>query len=372
MAVRVITPDSFMVAPQLVGLPLASPRRRAAAMVIDLILVAFLTKLGATVLGLVAAVVLWRFSGKRTTDGFIRTSVRFALRAAAAVVAFLVVMGGTKRLISSQNDNDEEDAEQATENTGERFDTGDLQLSAGQGIALTRMMLSLRGVTDSLQTQRLVDSTVKILRQAGAEDEELVDLRDAAHGFVGEDNQRVHRAIDRSFGAPQKVAPTDSVALAYAAALERGDTAAGETLRVNLRNVVAGNDLRERDRKINRLQGQVHELEQDLKRRERHSGIRALIAGFADDLGLGFGWLALYFTAFLALMRGQTPGKRLFGMRVMRLDAKPMSWWIAFERFGGYAASATLGLLGFLQILWDRNRQGLHDKAVETVVIKTH
>ena len=44
--------------------------------------------------------------------------------------------------------------------------------------------------------------------------------------------------------------------------------------------------------------------------------------------------------------------------------------WIAFERFGGYAASATLGLLGFLQILWDRNRQGLHDKAAGTAVLR--
>ena len=39
------------------------------------------------------------------------------------------------------------------------------------------------------------------------------------------------------------------------------------------------------------------------------------------------------------------------------------------ERFGGYAASVTLGLLGFAQILWDKNRQGFHDKIVETVVI---
>ena len=32
-----------------------------------------------------------------------------------------------------------------------------------------------------------------------------------------------------------------------------------------------------------------------------------------------------------------------------------------------YALS--VGLLGFVQILWDRNRQGLHDKACETVVV---
>ena len=40
----------------------------------------------------------------------------------------------------------------------------------------------------------------------------------------------------------------------------------------------------------------------------------------------------------------------------------------SFERFGGYAASLSTGLLGFLQILWDRNRQGLHDKAAGSLV----
>ncbi|HUF11701.1 MAG TPA: RDD family protein, partial [Longimicrobiales bacterium] len=81
-------------------------------------------------------------------------------------------------------------------------------------------------------------------------------------------------------------------------------------------------------------------------------------------------WTAVYFTSFLALWQGQTPGKRMVGLRVIRLDGRPMTWWLAFERFGGYAASLSIGLLGFLQILWDRNRQGLHDKGVGTVVVR--
>jgi len=59
------------------------------------------------------------------------------------------------------------------------------------------------------------------------------------------------------------------------------------------------------------------------------------------------------------------------GIRVIRLDARPVGWWLAFERFGSYFASFSTGLLGFAQIFWDRNRQALHDKAVETVVIRT-
>jgi uncharacterized RDD family membrane protein YckC len=101
----------------------------------------------------------------------------------------------------------------------------------------------------------------------------------------------------------------------------------------------------------------------------KKGGIRTTLSRLSDDLGIGFGWSAIYFTAFLALWRGQTPGKRFAGVRVLRLDGKPLGWWLSFERFGGYAASFSVGLLGFAQILWDRNRQGLHDKACETVVV---
>ena len=115
----------------------------------------------------------------------------------------------------------------------------------------------------------------------------------------------------------------------------------------------------------------VEDLQRDLEQERERSGIMGMIRSAADDMGIGFGWAAVYFTCFLALWRGQTPGKRLFGLRVIRLNGKPITWWIAFERFGGYTASFSTGLLGFAQILWDRNRQGIHDKVAETVVVLT-
>ena len=42
----------------------------------------------------------------------------------------------------------------------------------------------------------------------------------------------------------------------------------------------------------------------------------------------------------------------------------------SFSRFGGYAAGLATGLLGFLQILWDPNRQGIQDQIAGTVVIR--
>ncbi|MGI9037867.1 MAG: RDD family protein [Gemmatimonadota bacterium] len=86
-------------------------------------------------------------------------------------------------------------------------------------------------------------------------------------------------------------------------------------------------------------------------------------------MGLGLGWSGLYFTFFIGWWRGLTPGKRLLGIRVVRLDGRPISYWLAFERFGGYAASLFTGLEGFARMIWDRNRQALEDKLAETVVI---
>ena len=66
----VITPDAFHVAPELLGLKLASGRRRLAAIMIDLVVIGVLTLVTrsfAVVLGLVVAVALVRAGFKRTT-----------------------------------------------------------------------------------------------------------------------------------------------------------------------------------------------------------------------------------------------------------------------------------------------------------------
>lgn len=99
-----------------------------------------------------------------------------------------------------------------------------------------------------------------------------------------------------------------------------------------------------------------------------HSVI-AWVKGFMSDMGLGFGWAAFYFTVFTARFDGQTLGKKMLGIRVIQLDGAKISLWAAFGRYGGYAAGFTTGLLGFMQIFWDANRQGIQDKISSTVVI---
>jgi hypothetical protein len=91
--------------------------------------------------------------------------------------------------------------------------------------------------------------------------------------------------------------------------------------------------------------------------------------GILNDLGLGFGWAAFYFTVFTAWFDGQTLGKKLVNIRVIQLDGSAISLWDAFGRYGGYGAGFATGLLGFLQIYWDANRQAIQDKISATVVI---
>ena len=93
------------------------------------------------------------------------------------------------------------------------------------------------------------------------------------------------------------------------------------------------------------------------------------VQGILADLGISFGWAIAYFTVFISWNNGQTIGKRLFGIRVVQLDNKPLSLWAAFGRQGGYSAGFATGLLGFLQIYWDPNRQAVQDKLADTLVL---
>ncbi len=86
-----------------------------------------------------------------------------------------------------------------------------------------------------------------------------------------------------------------------------------------------------------------------------------------------FSWGAVFvgwFTVLTRVGRGRTPGKALLGLQVARLDGRPLRWWDAFGRAGGYGASAATLLLGFAEMIWDANRQALHDRIAGTVVLR--
>jgi uncharacterized RDD family membrane protein YckC len=67
------------------------------------------------------------------------------------------------------------------------------------------------------------------------------------------------------------------------------------------------------------------------------------------------------------VISGQTPGKRVLGVRVLRSDGTRVRLGNALRRQIGYWISAIL-YLGFFWILFDNRRQGFHDKIAGTIV----
>ncbi|MGH8019503.1 MAG: RDD family protein [Opitutaceae bacterium] len=108
-----------------------------------------------------------------------------------------------------------------------------------------------------------------------------------------------------------------------------------------------------------------------LRESARGNSLLNAAADSSRTLGLTFGWAGVYFTLFTAWLKGRTPGKFLFGTRVVRLDGRPLTPMDAFARHGGYAAGLATGSVGFLRLLWDRNLQAIQDKIAGTVVLST-
>ncbi|MEL7146348.1 MAG: RDD family protein [Bacteroidota bacterium] len=78
----------------------------------------------------------------------------------------------------------------------------------------------------------------------------------------------------------------------------------------------------------------------------------------------------LYFGIMNYFYQGKTVGKKICGIRVVRLNGKKMTFRGSIERATGYTASGSLFLYGFFQFFWDPNRQTTHDKITETIVIR--
>jgi uncharacterized RDD family membrane protein YckC len=72
----------------------------------------------------------------------------------------------------------------------------------------------------------------------------------------------------------------------------------------------------------------------------------------------------------LAAHGGQTIGKRLVGIRVVREDGEPVGLVSVLVRHcAGYLLSALGAFLGFLWVVWDPKHQGWHDKIARTIVV---
>ena len=76
-----------------------------------------------------------------------------------------------------------------------------------------------------------------------------------------------------------------------------------------------------------------------------------------------------YFSALWA-WRGTTVGGIVVGLKVVRVDGKPLTFPVALVRSLAAAFSVVVLFLGYLWIAWDSEKQGWHDKIAGTVVLR--
>lgn len=100
--------------------------------------------------------------------------------------------------------------------------------------------------------------------------------------------------------------------------------------------------------------------------------IGGLLVGFSRDVGGGLSFVIglIYYWYFLSRQNGQTPGKNVMKIRVVKVDGSPLSDTDAILRYIGYLINSAVFGLGWIWAFFDSNQQGLHDKIVNTYVVK--
>ncbi len=76
-----------------------------------------------------------------------------------------------------------------------------------------------------------------------------------------------------------------------------------------------------------------------------------------------------YFTLFVG-WRGQTPGKMLLGLKIIRVSGEEVGYARALVRGFGQGIGLLCFGLGFLMVAFSRRKQGLHDKLAGTYVVR--
>ncbi len=338
---KTFDPSEFQIDPTLRGLPLASPWRRAGALLMDLILIAALTQTGSLTFSTLTAIATFWAITRGGTPGWRRWIRRLGGVGAAGFV-FLVVLTLTwdgPEYYSSNVD---------WKSFGEAMSSGDPE------------------------SQKLAAE----LLEAGFESDFSEGHLAETLGFYG-----VRVDLDSRANGPTELSTEETIALLNEQI--RGLKGEGEgegaqklmtveSARANLQTWAAGPELQAAKatrvrlaRELSVIAAQNRQLQDEID----NPSLKHIFQAAASDLGLSLGWGGLYFTLFLALAAGRTPGKWLFRLRVARLDGRPVTLWTSFERFAGYAAGLATGLLGFLQVFWDRNGRTVQDTIGGTVVL---
>jgi uncharacterized RDD family membrane protein YckC len=99
------------------------------------------------------------------------------------------------------------------------------------------------------------------------------------------------------------------------------------------------------------------------------TGILRALFGTNEGNGLGT-LLGLFYYTYFEGSSGQTPGKKALGIRVIDFSGGgSIGYGRAFIRYIGRIVSGIVLLLGYLWMLWDKEKQTWHDKFANSVVV---
>lgn len=306
---EIITPYAFHVDPELLGVPLASPLRRGIAMAIDGLIVLGLAKASLMVIVPVLAYLMW-----------------LRLKAQKYVQVLLLLLAGFVAVGS---------AEYAPEIL---FEAPETATSSNELNVETSVQIGLSAVSIS---------------------------KESCHdGCVAKELKSVRRMMQKNL--IDRTMATDVMT-----GLLEGSQLSKERRAQMLAEVLKHYPLSEAQvAAINGVKPQLPVTEAWYMPDPETKSIMGWVNGVLQDLGIGFGWAVFYFTTLVGWTNGQTIGKKLCQIQIVRLDGGALDLWQAFSRQGGYGAGFATGLLGFLQIFWDPNRQAIQDKGSGTVVIR--
>jgi len=346
---QILTPFAFEIDKSLFGLPLSVPWKRGVALLIDFILIAILAETPGELLALVVAITFFKLGSKKRAAKFgkKRGLGKLFLRMLGAFILFVVLVSTLPDVFEQYFEEGNEKAipENIVVVDGDNISVKDSLALAG---------LSTKAISDIANSDcqqydcwlaLLTPSVEKLATFSLKSDvaDELIDASIEEVGLPKQEKQKLKRAlIDVYQAVEHENAATENVS----------------EPKIDKKDVPVASSVKETK----------ETTKPEKEQSEFYKGLE-WVKETVKELGVNFGWAALYFTLFTAIWNGQTPGKKMLNIRVIQLDGTPLSVWDSFGRYGGYAAGLATGFMGFLQIYWDPNRQAIHDKISATIVI---
>jgi hypothetical protein len=363
---KFITPFAFRLDKSLFGLPLASPSKRGFALLIDLCLIALISDLSGGLLALAVAFTLLYLSYQHKVDkqGKVRGGKRRKVLRYIAVFMFVIMAIFSWSTLFNEESTGTNEPIVKVNNKGlslkETLVSGVATYAVIDAVASSECeILSCwrKALNEAAANVAEISYESGIEFTAEQRDEMLNDMLENTD-FAPSEKQQLMTSMEQAYVEKyQALVNTEQVEKTIPQAMVQDET-------------VSSFVSTDKDTAVNPSKDKQPVNLNDLDEvDESKYSIIALVEGIINDLGLGFGWATFYFTVFIALSNGQTPGKKLFGIKVLQLDGTPLSLWDSFGRYGGYGAGIATGLLGFMQIYWNANRQAIHDQISATVVI---